>query len=215
MIHNSTSRLVKILDILKKDYKKDTLSSRQKSPYTVLISCLLSLRTKDENTEKVANSLFKIADTPKKILKIPEKKLEKILYSTGFYKKKTKTIKNVSRIIAEKYNNKVPSDLDSLLKIKGIGRKTANIVLVYGYNKNALPIDTHCHRIPNRLGLIQTRTPEHTERELTKILPKKYWNKFNFLFVQHGQKVCVPVSPKCSICQIKKYCERQNINSSR
>jgi endonuclease-3 len=186
------------------------------TPYTTLVSCLLSLRTKDEVTEQASFRLLNKYNTPQKMIKISVKEIEKLIYPVGFYHNKAKRIKEISKTIIEKYNGQVPEDFNELLKLKGVGRKTANIVMVYGYHKNGfLPIDTHCNRIPNRLGWIKTKTPEQTEEELKRVLPKKYWDDFNHLFVTFGQTICVPVSPFCSKCPIKKYCKRISVIQSR
>jgi endonuclease-3 len=182
----------------------------------VLISCLLSLRTKDNITEKASIALLEKYNTPNDIVSLSEKNIQQLIYPVGFYKVKSKRIKQISKILIEKYNGSVPNSFEELLNIKGIGRKTANIVMVYGYNNsNHLPIDTHCHRIPNRLGWITTKTPKETEIELKKILPKKYWTEFNHLFVTFGQTICKPISPHCSSCPIKNYCQQKNIKNHR
>ena len=187
-----------------------------KTPFTVLISCLLSLRTKDEITEKVSIRLLKIYYTPEKIKDLSEQELEKIIYPVGFYKTKAKRIKEISKTILQEYQGNVPKNFETLLTLKGVGRKTANIVMVYGFNKQGyLPIDTHCHRIPNRLGWITTKKPEETEIKLRKILPKKYWNDFNHLFVVFGQTICKPISPHCSTCPINKYCKQRSVTKHR
>ena len=211
----------KIMNLLEKyfDYKKRTTLNRMRKnkedAFKILISCLLSLRTQDKNTEKASKKLFAVADTPIKIIKLPIKKLEKLIFSSGHYKKKSRVLKNVSKEIIKRFNNKVPSTREELLSIKGIGPKTANIVLNFAFNKNVLPIDTHCHRIPNRLGWIKTKKPEQTEIELMKILPKKYWKEFNGVFVLFGKTICQPISPKCSICPIRKYCKKIGVVRSR
>jgi endonuclease-3 len=206
-----------IMQILEKFYnhKERTTLNRMrckkmndKQAFKILISCLLSLRTQDKNTEKASNALFAVADTPKEIIKIPVRKLEKIIFSSGHYRKKTKVIKHISKEIIEKFNGKVPKTREELLSIKGIGPKTANIVLAFAFNIEALPIDTHCHRIPNRMGWFHTITPEKTETELEKILPKKYWKEFNGIFVLFGKTICQPISPWCSKCPINKYCPK-------
>ncbi len=195
---------------------KKKLDDIEKTPYTTLISCILSLRTKDEVTEKASKRLLSKYNTPEKILKVSDKEIENLIYPVGFYKNKTKTIKDISRTLIEKYNSKVPDDFDELLKLKGVGRKTANIVMVYGHNKKGfLPIDVHCNRIPNRLGWIKTKTPFETEIELKKVLPRKYWDDFNHLFVKFGQTICLPVSPLCSKCPIKKFCKQVNVKKYR
>ena len=186
------------------------------TPFTVLISCILSLRTKDEVTEKASVRLLKKHNTPEKILKLSEKEIQELIYPVGFYKTKAKRIRELSKTLIEKYNSKVPEDFNELLKLKGVGRKTANIVMTYGHKKQGhLAIDTHCHRIPNRLGWIKTKTPEETEKTLKKILPKKYWMEFNHLFVKFGQTICLPVSPLCSKCPIEKHCKKIEVNKNR
>jgi len=209
----------KIMKILEKNFpvSTTTLNKMRKNPdaFKILISCLLSLRTQDKNTEIASKKLFAVADTPKKILALPTAKLEKLIYSSGYYKNKAKTIKHVSKVILEEFNGKVPKTREELMSMKGIGPKTANIVLAFAFGKKVLPIDTHCHRIPNRLGWIKTKTPEQTEAELNKILPKKYWAEFNSTFVQFGKKICQPISPLCSTCPINDYCPRIGVVRSR
>jgi endonuclease-3 len=185
------------------------------NPFKVLISCLLSLRARDENTEKVSKQLFEVVNTPEQLVKIPTSKLEKIIFSSGHYKKKARVLQSVSNELITRFNSKVPDKKEELLSIKGIGPKTANIVLAFAFNQLVLPIDTHCHRIPNRLGWIQTKTPEQTEKELEKILPKIYWADFNAIFVQFGRDICQPVSPKCSQCSINRYCKKIGVKRSR
>ncbi len=185
------------------------------NPYKILISCLLSLRTKDSNTKSVSEKLFKVASTPQQIAKMPIKKLEKLIYSSGHYHKKARTLKHVSKVLLQKYNGKVPNDKEKLMEIKGIGPKTANIVLCFAFGECVLPIDTHCHRIPNRLGWVKTKTPEQTEKELELLLPKKFWREFNAIFVLFGKTICLPISPLCSKCPINKYCKRIGVKKSR
>ena len=200
------------------DYKdRTTLNRMREKPnaFKILIACLLSLRTRDKNTEKASSALFAVADTPEKIVKIPTNKLEKLIFSSGHYKKKARILKHVSKIILTEYGGKVPDDKEKLMAIKGIGPKTANIVLAFAYGKEVLPIDVHCHRIPNRLGWISTKKPEQTEKALEKILPRKYWPEFNALFVLFGQTICQPISPKCSQCPVRKYCPRVGVTRSR
>lgn len=209
-----------IIKILSKRYPNKnitTLNRMRTKPnaFHILISCLLSLRARDEVTEIISVELFKVADTPEKIIKLPLQKLKKIIFKSGHYNKKAEAIKHVSKILIDKFCSIVPNTYEKLIEIKHIGPKTANIVLAFAYNKLVLPIDTHCHRIPNRLGWVKTKTAEQTEKELTKILPKKYWREFNAIFVQFGREICVPISPKCSICPIEKYCPRIEVKKSR
>lgn len=186
------------------------------TPFTTLISCILSLRTKDEVTEQASVRLLKKYDTPEKLAKLPVDKIESLIFPVGFYKTKANRIKDISKTLLEKYNGEVPDNFNELLKLKGVGRKTANIVMVYGHKKQGfIPIDTHCHRIPNRLGWINTKTPEETEKRLREILPENYWDDFNHLFVRFGQTICVPVSPFCSRCPISQYCKRISVTQSR
>jgi endonuclease-3 len=219
-MNNNLKNIETVIKILSKVYpsnEKTTLNRMRKKPnaFKILMSCLLSLRTKDKNTEKASNNLFAVADTPKEIIGLPIKKLEKLIYSSGHYKKKARVLQSVSNELINRFNSKVPDKKEELLSIKGIGPKTANIVLAFAYGKDALPIDTHCHRIPNRLGWIKTKTPEQTEKELEKILPRKYWKEFNAIFVQFGQTICQPISPWCSKCPVSKYCPRINVDKSR
>ena len=217
---SSAKNIESIMKTLSKIYfsnEKTTLNRMRKKPdaFKILISCLLSLRTQDKNTEKASRQLFAVADTPQEIIKLPIEKLEKLIFSSGHYKKKARVLQSVSKELIDKFNSKVPSTREELLSIKGIGPKTANIVLAFAYGKDVLPIDTHCHRIPNRLGWIKTKNPEQTEKELEKVLPKKYWQEFNAIFVQFGQTICQPISPWCSKCPINKYCPRINVKRSR
>ena len=200
------------------NYKeRTTLNRMRETPdaFKILIACLLSLRARDENTNKVSKQLFTIADTPEKINNLSLKKLEKIIFSSGHYKKKARTLKHVSQTLIKKFNSKVPKTREELLSIKGIGPKTANIVLAFAFGECVIPVDTHCHRIPNRLGWIKTKTAEKTEMELIKIIPKQYWREFNALFVSFGREICQPISPWCSKCPIKKYCEKIGVGKSR
>jgi endonuclease-3 len=221
MILNASQKEISfIMDTLEKRYfrsRKPTLrrTSKEITPFQILISCLISLRTKDENTEKVSARLFETAKTPEELSKINIRRLEKLVYSSGYYKKKARIIKSVSKEILNRFNGKVPDNKEDLLSIKGIGQKTANIVLAFAYNKDYIPIDTHCHRIPNRLGWIKTKNADETEKEIIKILPKKYWKEFNTVIILFGQDICLAVSPRCSICPIKEYCKKIGVIKSR
>jgi endonuclease-3 len=213
-------KIKKIMEILKSYYpshEKTTLNRMRDKPdaFKILISCLLSLRTQDKNTEIASGRLFAVADTPESILSLSDNQLEKLIFSSGHYRKKARTLKHVSKVLIEEFSGKVPKTREELMSIKGIGPKTANIVLAFAYGKNVLPIDTHCHRIPNRLGWISTKTPEKTEKALEVILPKEYWRDFNAIFVQFGKTICVPISPKCSQCPISKYCPKIGVIKHR
>lgn len=210
----------KIMNILSKKYPNTGVTTlnrmREKpNPFQILVSCLLSLRARDETTEIVSMELFKVADTPKKMVEIPTKELKKIIFKTGHYNKKAESLKHVSKTLIENFNSKVPDTYEELIGIKHIGPKTAKIVLAFAFQKHFIPIDTHCHRIPNRLGWIKTKTAEQTDKKLPKILPKKYWLDFNAIFVQFGRDICNPISPKCSQCPIEKYCPKIGVTKSR
>ena len=176
------------------------------SPFRILIATILSARTKDENTTKAADKLFKLYGTPQKLAKAKVKDIEKVIKSVGFYHVKSKRIIEVANLILSKYNGKVPADIDKLVDMPGVGRKTANCVLVYAFEKPAIPVDTHVHRISNRLGLVDTKTPEETEMALREKIPKKYWLDINNTFVMYGQNICKPISPMCDVCKIRKTC---------
>ena len=184
-------------------------------PFRVLISTVLSLRTKDETTAVASRKLFKLADNPSDMLKLSEKEIIKAIYPVGFYKTKAKNIKSICRDLISKYDSKVPDDIDELLKLKGVGRKTANLVVTLGYNKPGVCVDTHVHRISNRLGYIKTKTPDKTETALRRKLPEKYWIDYNSLLVSFGQHLCRPISPFCSRCPVIKFCDRVGVTKSR
>ena len=209
-----------IVSILKRENKKYivpivTIVSMTKGPFAVLISCLLSLRTKDKVTGEASNRLFKLAGNPKAMLGLSAKSIEKAIYPVGFYKTKAKRIKEICKTLLDDYEGVVPDEIDELLKLKGVGRKTANLVVTLGYGKMGICVDTHVHRISNRLGLVSTKTPEQTEFALRKTLPQKHWLIYNDLLVTYGQNLCVPISPWCSKCRIYKHCKRIGVEKSR
>jgi endonuclease-3 len=212
-----------IFSALKQELRKynQPVVSRSKqenkdTPFVTLVSCLLSLRTKDKVTEQASRRLLIKYNTPEKLVQISEQQIASLIYPVGFYKTKAKRIKEISQVLLDKYQGKVPDRFEELLTLKGVGRKTANIVMVYGHKKHGyLPIDTHCHRIPNRLGWIKTKKPEDTEHALKKILPSEYWDDFNDLFVTFGQTICVPISPFCSRCLVEQYCKKVGVSTSR
>ncbi len=217
------NNITKVMKILEKYYQEDRFptlrrtSEEKKDPFKTLISCLISLRTRDENTEKVTKKLYKEMETPEEFVKVPVKKLEKLIYSSGYYKNKAKTIKHVSKTILEKYNGEVPNSKEELLSIKGIGPKTANIVLSFAYDKKVIPVDVNVHRVANRFGWVKTgkNKLEKTEKALEKILPKKYWKEINTTFIFHGRNICKPISPLCSKCPIEKYCQKAGVHKRR
>lgn len=189
--------------------------SEKKDPYKVLISCIISLRTKDETTAFVSQKLFKVADNPYKMSKLSLKKLQELLYPCGFYRNKARTIKEISKKIISHFQGKVPPERETLLKFKGVGRKTANLVLGLGYGIPSICVDTHLHRIFNRLGLVSTKTPFDTEKALESIYPKRYWVSLNNYFVAFGQNICLPISPYCSRCVVNKFCLRKAVDKHR
>jgi endonuclease-3 len=212
--------IFRLLEQELRKYEQPIVSREKKdiihTPFTTLISCILSLRTKDEVTAQASNRLLKTHDTPEKIIRLSDQHIAGLIYPVGFYKTKAKRIKEISQTLIDDYNGQVPDDFNTLMQLKGVGRKTANIVMVYGHRKHGyIPIDTHCHRIPNRLGWIHTKTPEETESILKTVLPRQYWDDFNDLFVTFGQTICVPISPFCSRCPIQRYCKQIGITRSR
>ena len=183
------------------------LHNAETGPFSILIGTILSARTKDETTTKAVKALFLKYKNPKDLGNAKVKDVEKIIRSIGFFHVKSKRIIEVSKIIHQKYKDKVPEDLDTLVQLPGVGRKTANCVLVYAFEKPAIPVDIHVHRISNRLGLVDTKNPEDTEQELMKKIDKKYWIDINDTFVMYGQNICKPISPMCDVCKITKSCK--------
>ncbi len=212
---------VKILNVLEKEKKKwnapvvSLLAKRTKDPYRILISTIISLRTKDEVTKEASERLFSLADNPYDMIKLSEEEISKAIYPAGFYKNKAKTIKEISKRLIEEFNGKVPSDLETLLSFKGVGRKTANLVLSEGFRIPAICVDTHVHRISNRLGIVSSKTPEETEKQLMEKVPKEYWNKINENLVAFGQTICKPVTPLCSKCPVNDICPKINVERKK
>lgn len=189
--------------------------ARAHEPYKVLISTILSLRTKDSTTDEASKRLFSIAGNPDKMIKTSIVEIEKAIFPVGFYHIKAKNIIEISRIIMDRYHGDVPDTLDELLKLPGVGRKTANLVLILGFDKMGICVDTHVHRITNRWGYVKTKTPDETEMALREKLPGRHWKEINNLLVPYGQNLCMPVSPFCSRCRLIGFCERNGINKSR
>lgn len=206
----------KIFSVLEKEVPKynvpivNLIKVQTKDKFKILISTILSARTKDEVTWKASQGLFKVANNAKKLDKLSEIEIQKLIFPVGFYKIKAKHIKETAKLILEN-KNKIPVTLNDLLSLPGVGRKTANLYLAVALEKDAICVDTHVHRISNRLGWIKTKSPLETEKALQKILPKKYWKKINFYFVSHGQNICKPISPKCPICKIEGFCEKTGV----
>ena len=217
----NNKKVVLILETLEKGI--DTLNApvitlmakNHHSPYRLLIATLLSLRTKDETTHVAASKLFSRAPDPPSLLLMDHKEIERLIYPVGFYKKKAKLILKITRILIEKYGGQVPNDEKTLLNLPGVGRKTAMLILGKAFGVPSICVDTHVHRISNRLGLVTSKTPEKTEEILKAIAPKEYWITLNDHFVALGQTICRPTSPKCSICLVAHLCPKINVIRSR
>ncbi len=206
----------KIIEELKNDNKTGGVIQTEfvkfmeniRNPYIVLICCILSLRTNDKTTYPCSQRMLKLGKTPEEISKLDVETLARAIYPVGFYQNKAQQIIDLSRELVEKYNSKVPSSIEELIKFRGVGRKTANLVMTKGFNVPAICVDVHVHRISNRLGYVKTKTPDETEFKLREILPEKYWIDFNTLLVTHGQNICKPQNPKCDICSVNRYCAK-------
>lgn len=193
----------------------DEMAQQAATPYTILITTILSLRTQDGTTAAAARRLFELAQTPATMLEVPAATVAQAIYPVGFYKTKAETILTVSRLLIERYGGAVPDTVEELLTLPGVGRKTANLVVTMGYNKPGICVDTHVHRITNRWGYVQTKTPEQTEFALRARLPAEYWIPINGYLVSLGQNICHPTSPRCSQCPIAAWCDRIGVTRSR
>lgn len=191
------------------------ISQRDGDPFKVLVSCILSLRTKDTTTGPASLRLFSLADTPGKMILLDLRQIEQVIYPVGFYRNKAAQILEICRQLNEKYDGYVPESIEELLRFKGVGRKTANLVVTLGFGKPGICVDTHVHRICNRWGYVMTNTPEETESRLREILPGRYWLRINDLLVSFGQNICRPVSPFCSHCPVSCFCMRNNVIKNR
>jgi len=215
---NTIEAFVSILERVQDDWQAPVVTlvaKRGASPYEILVSTLLSLRTKDEVTAVAAERLLARARTPQEMLALDEAEIERLIRPVGFSPTKAKRLRQVSRILQDSYNGRVPDDLDALLALPGVGRKTANLVLSEAFGKDAICVDTHVHRISNRIGLVKTRTPEATEEALRRVLPRSLWQRYNPLLVAFGQVICRPVSPFCSTCPVRSLCPRLGVGTSR
>jgi endonuclease-3 len=186
-----------------------------KNPFLVLVSCILSLRTRDPVSLAASHRLFVHAKTPQELVSLPTDVIEKLIYPVGFYHRKTEQLKAICVLLLEKFNGSVPHTKAELLLLPGVGQKTTNLVLSEAFDVPAICVDTHVHRISNRLGLVNTTTPEETETALKKILPKKHWSEYNKLMVMWGQNICVPISPFCSKCPLLPLCEQKGVKKHR
>jgi len=211
----------KLVSILKKEYTRfrepivTLIGRREHSPFKVLISTILSLRTKDDTTAQATERLFRLAKTPQSMTELGVKRITEAIYPVGFYKVKAATIVDICNRLVREFKSKVPSSLETLLTFKGVGRKTANLVLTRGFNQPGICVDVHVHRISNRLGVLKTKDPTETEMRLREILPVKYWIIYNDLLVAYGQNVCRPLSPLCSTCRVYSFCQRVGVERSR
>ena len=220
-MRDSNKKIARIVHLLRKEAGNLTtpavtlVGKKWGSPFLVLISCVFSLRTKDAVTLRASERLFSLARHPKDMLKLTARRIEKAIYPVGFYRTKARNIKAICRDVIERFGGQVPDSIDSLLTLQGVGRKTANLVVTEGFGKLGVCVDTHVHRISNRLGYVRTKTPEETEWALRKKLPKRFWIEYNCLLVTWGQNICRPVSPLCSRCAIRGLCRRIHVTSSR
>ncbi len=217
----TVKEFIKAWPILKKHVKTlhipwlENFASLDRDPFKILISCILSLRTQDKTTGDASERLFKLASTPETLSGLSLKTIEKAIYPVGFYRVKAGTIKEISTEIILRHHGRVPDTLEALLALKGVGRKTANLVLTRAFNKYGICVDTHVHRITNRWGLVATKSPDETELALREILPKRFWKDLNGILVAFGQKICQPISPFCSRCKIGSFCDQRYVGRQR
>ena len=210
----------KVISILKEEFPKwnapivSLIAQKSGDPFKTLVCALISTRTKDETTAQACQRLFERVKDVKDLVDIDLQELESLIYPVGFYKNKARQLKELARIILEKYGGIVPDDLKALMELPGVGRKVANLVLSDVFKKPVICVDTHVHRISNRLGLVRTKTPEETEMELYRVLPSEYWQDYNKLLVAFGQTICKPIKPKCQECRIRDYCDYYNLLSA-
>ncbi|MCS7109241.1 MAG: endonuclease III [Candidatus Micrarchaeota archaeon] len=204
----NSATIIKIISLLKKEYPHEFSGSNiSKDPFKVLIGTVLSHQTRDERTIIASRKLFSKFDTPKKLSQASVREIKKLIRDVGMYNIKAKRVKEISKILVEKYNGKVPRNYEEVVSLPGVGRKTANILFTYSFGKNDyIAVDTHVHKVSNRIGIVKTKTPEQTEKMLYKVIPKREWRYINELFVQHGQRIC-KAKPLCDKCVISRYCE--------
>jgi len=211
------SSALRLISVQVRDYTVPSVTqvAKRHDPYKVLVSCILSLRTKDKTTIEAGSRLFSAADNPSDMVKLSAGKIRKLIYPVGFYRNKSRVIIDLSKRLLKDYSGNVPDSLDELLKLKGVGRKTANLVLGLGFGIPAICVDTHVHRISNRLGWVNTGSPEETEFARRMIIPRRDWIELNTLLVAFGQNLCVPLSPFCSKCKVYKFCRRRGVGRFR
>jgi endonuclease-3 len=211
--------IIKALEKWRKDLNDPSVTTvtgqYRRSPWAALVSTIISLRTKDEVTIVSSKRLLEKAKSPKELLRLSEKEIEDLIYPAGFYHTKTQNLKKIAAILLKDYKGKIPSGMDALLALPGVGRKTANLVLIEAFDLPGICVDVHVHRISNRAGWVTTKTPEETEMALRECLPKQYWKGLNSLLVLYGQNLCRPISPFCSLCVIKKHCKQTGVGKTR
>ncbi len=210
----------RVVAVLKREVKRFAVPvvgvyAETRDPFLVLISTVLSLRTKDKVTAEASQRLFALARSPRELLALPQARLRRAIYPVCFYRVKTKTIRRICAELLERHGGRVPDTLEGLLALPGVGRKTANLVLTLGHRKPGICVDVHVHRISNRLGYVRTKNPDETEFALRRKLPKRYWMIYNDLLVPYGQNLCAPVSPWCSRCKLSGVCARRGVTRSR
>jgi endonuclease III len=208
-------RVLAVLKRTVRQWKVPVVGRYRHDPFETLVSCLLSLRTKDETTARAAARLFRLAHTPRAMLRLRKRSIERAIYPVGFYRTKARTILGLSRELIDCHGGEVPQELDALLKLKGVGRKTANLVLTLAFRGYGICVDTHVHRISNRWGYVRTKSPNETEMRLRGRLPRRHWRAYNDLLVAFGQNLCRPTSPWCSRCPILPVCGRVGVTRSR
>ncbi len=208
-----TARDTKVRSLARPHFPR--LAGRRRDPYRVLIGTLISLRTRDEVTVVATERMIAIAPNLRALESTPVRRIEKAIYPAGFYRTKARSMRRIARILLEEHGGRVPATMDALLELPGVGRKTANLVLLLGHGIPALCVDTHVHRISNRLGFVQTKSPDETEHALRESLPEKYWWSYNELLVSYGKRICTPLSPRCSICPVIPDCPQKGVGRSR
>jgi len=217
----TVAQINRVVSILKREIRQwkvpvvGIIAQESRNPFLVLISTVLSLRTKDKTTEEASERLFTMARTPETMVKIPVEAIQKAIYPVGFYKTKAKTIHRICNDLIDRFQGKVPDNMEDLLSLNGVGRKTANLVLTLGYNRYGICVDIHVHRISNRFGFIKTKNPDESEMRLREKLPKRHWKIYNDLLVTFGQNLCTPVSPFCSRCKLISLCRKVGVNKIR
>jgi endonuclease-3 len=208
-------RVVRILKREVRRWEEPIVGHYRSDPFTTLISCLLSLRTKDATTKGASERLFRLARSPQRMVRLSRRAIERAIYPVGFYRTKARTVRAVCHELLSRYHGRVPGDLEELLTINGVGRKTANLVVTLAFDKDGICVDTHVHRISNRWGYVRTKTPEQTEMALRRKLPRRYWRTYNDLLVTFGQNLCHPTSPWCSRCPLERMCAKVGVTHSR